>query len=154
MPVTINGRIDKPGDCDCFVFVGAAKQDVTLQVRARRLDSPLDSVLTLYKDGKQLSKNNNTDFGDEGEPLVTHARGFADHLDSPRRAITWRRWGRPEQGWAGIRLPVVDRIPGPGLWRAGALRRQSAAGRSRPVGGGVEPPRHAREVLGADPIGD
>jgi len=76
MPVTINGRIDKPGDCDCFVFAGAAKQEVTLQVQARRLDSPLDSVLTLYKDGKQLSKNDDTDFGDEGEPLVTH------HADS------------------------------------------------------------------------
>ncbi len=76
MPVTINGRIDKPGDCDWFVFAGAAKQEVTLQVWARRLDSPLDSVLTLYKDGKQLSKNDDTDFGDEGEPLVTH------HADS------------------------------------------------------------------------
>jgi hypothetical protein len=74
-PVTINGRIQQPGDEDYFVFAAKAKQQLIFDVLARRLDSPLDSILTLYNSkGQELAEND--DAVDEGEGLLTH------HADS------------------------------------------------------------------------
>ena len=47
LPVIVNGRIDKPGDWDVYEFTGKAKTNVVVEVEARRLDSPLDSVVKL-----------------------------------------------------------------------------------------------------------
>jgi hypothetical protein len=58
VPVVINGRIQKAGDEDYFVFKAEAGQTLAMEVQARRLDSPLDSVLTLYDaEGKKLDEN-------------------------------------------------------------------------------------------------
>ena len=65
LPIIINGRIDVPGDWDVFQFEGHAGETIIAQVYARRLDSPLDSVLKLTDaSGKQLAYNddNNTDY--------------------------------------------------------------------------------------------
>jgi hypothetical protein len=71
LPVIINGRIDKPGDWDVFRFEGHAGQQVVADVEARRLDSPLDSVLRLTDAaGKQLAFND--DHEDKGAGLDTH----------------------------------------------------------------------------------
>ena len=64
LPIIINGRIDQPGDWDVFQFEGRAGEVIVAEVNARRLDSPLDSVLKLTDAaGKQLAFNddNNTD---------------------------------------------------------------------------------------------
>mgnify|MGYP000058933460 CR=1 FL=1 len=75
LPVIINGRIDRPGDVDVFCFAGGAGQQVVAEVNARRLDSPLDSVLELTDaTGKQLAFND--DYEDKGAGLTTH------HADS------------------------------------------------------------------------
>ena len=75
LPVIINGRIDQPGDWDVFRFEGRAGEQVVAEVCARRLDSPLDSVLKLTDaTGKQLAFND--DFDDKGSGLETH------HADS------------------------------------------------------------------------
>ena len=56
LPVIVNGRIDRPGDCDVFRFEGRAGQKIVAEVDARKLDSPLDSVLKLTDaDGRQLA---------------------------------------------------------------------------------------------------
>ncbi len=47
LPVVVNGRIDRPDDTDVFAFTGKANQTVVVEVQARRLDSPLDSVVRL-----------------------------------------------------------------------------------------------------------
>jgi len=47
LPVIVNGRIDRPGDWDVFRIGGRAGQEVVAEVTARRLGSPLDSVLEL-----------------------------------------------------------------------------------------------------------
>jgi len=47
LPVIINGRMDRPGDWDVFRFTGKANETIVAEVAARRLDSPLDSVLKL-----------------------------------------------------------------------------------------------------------
>ena len=47
IPIIVNGRIDKPDDWDVFQFEGRAGETIVAEVFARRLDSPLDSVLKL-----------------------------------------------------------------------------------------------------------
>lgn len=47
LPVVINGRIEVRDDWDVFQFTGKAGETVVAEVFARRLDSPLDSVLKL-----------------------------------------------------------------------------------------------------------
>jgi len=62
LPVIINGRIGKPDDWDVFQFEGKSNQTVVAEVRARRLDSPLDSVLKLTDaTGKLLAFNDDTE---------------------------------------------------------------------------------------------
>jgi hypothetical protein len=79
LPIIVNGRIDQPGDGDVFRFEGRAGDEVVAEVYARRLDSPLDSVLKLTDAaGKQLAFNDDTE--DKGSGLNTH------HADSWLRA--------------------------------------------------------------------
>jgi hypothetical protein len=47
LPIIINGRIDRPDDWDVFQFTGKAGDTIVAEVTARRLDSPLDSILKL-----------------------------------------------------------------------------------------------------------
>jgi hypothetical protein len=75
LPILINGRIDKAGDWDVFRFEGHAGERIVAEVYARRLDSPLDSVLRLTDAaGRQLAFND--DYEDKGSGLNTH------HADS------------------------------------------------------------------------
>ncbi|MGA2268897.1 MAG: PPC domain-containing protein [Bryobacteraceae bacterium] len=75
LPIIMNGRIDQPGDWDVFRFQGRAGQAIVAEVYARRLDSPLDSVLRLTDaKGNQLAFND--DYEDQGSGLETH------HADS------------------------------------------------------------------------
>ncbi|MHC4641467.1 MAG: COG1470 family protein [Planctomycetota bacterium] len=75
LPVIVNGRIDKPGDCDVFGFKANAGDKVVAEVYARRLNSPLDSVLKLTNaNGHKLMLND--DHEDKGAGLTTH------HADS------------------------------------------------------------------------
>ena len=75
LPVIINGRIDKPGDWDVFQFAGQSNAVVVAEVAARRLDSPLDSVLKITDAKGQLLAYND-DVDDLADGLNTH------HADS------------------------------------------------------------------------
>ncbi|MGA2439945.1 MAG: PPC domain-containing protein [Tepidisphaeraceae bacterium] len=71
LPIIINGRIGAPGDSGVFRFEGKAGEQIVAEVMARRLGSPLDSVLELTDaSGKQLAIND--DYDDKGAGLVTH----------------------------------------------------------------------------------
>ncbi len=75
LPIIVNGRIEQPGDVDVFHFEGRAGDEIVAEVYARRLDSPLDSVLKLTDSaGLQLAFND--DHEDKGAGLTTH------HADS------------------------------------------------------------------------
>jgi hypothetical protein len=75
LPVVVNGRIDRPGDQDVFQFTGKANESIVAEVYARRLDSPLDSLLKLTDaKGKVLAFND--DHEDLGSGTNTH------HADS------------------------------------------------------------------------
>jgi hypothetical protein len=71
LPQIVNGRIERPGDVHFFRIDGKAGEEMVAEVEARRLGSPLDSVLTLTDaHGKQLAFND--DFEDKGAALLTH----------------------------------------------------------------------------------
>ena len=70
LPRIINGRISHPGDTGVFRFQGKAGEEVAAEVCARRLGSPLDSLLRLADAaGRVLAWND--DCEDKGEGLLT-----------------------------------------------------------------------------------
>ncbi|MGD0573592.1 MAG: PPC domain-containing protein [Sedimentisphaerales bacterium] len=71
LPQIVNGRISKPGDIDIFRFDANAGDEIVAEVYARRLNSPLDSLLWLSDaNGKVLGYND--DNGDKNVGLLTH----------------------------------------------------------------------------------
>jgi hypothetical protein len=57
VPATTSGRIDPAGDEDLFAFRAAKGQRLLIEVRSRRLGSPLDPVLeVLDGEGKKLAE--------------------------------------------------------------------------------------------------
>lgn len=72
LPLMMNGRIDRPDDWDVFEFTGAAGSLIAVGVQARRLDSPLDSVIKLTDaSGRVLAFNDDRE--DLGAGLHTHS---------------------------------------------------------------------------------
>lgn len=81
-PLVVNGRIQQEGDLDMFSFHGEQGDSVSIGVVARRLNSPLDSIITLTGPGLDKPVRND-DYMDKdathlhlGAGLVTH------HADS------------------------------------------------------------------------
>ena len=75
VPAVVAGRIQTPGDWDVFSFDGRAGDVIVAEVAARRLASPLDSVLELTDAaGRRLARNDDVD--DKTAGLETH------HADS------------------------------------------------------------------------
>jgi len=75
LPAIVNGRIDSPGDSDVFRFEARAGDRIVAETMARRLNSPLDSVLRLTDAQGNLIAFND-DSQDKGAGLSTH------HADS------------------------------------------------------------------------
>jgi len=100
LPVIVNGRIGQPGDSDGFCFDGRAGDEIVAEVHARRLNSPLDSVLKLTDAaGQQLAMND--DYEDKGAGLTTH------HADS------WLRVALPADGKYYLHLTDMQHQGGP-----------------------------------------
>jgi hypothetical protein len=75
LPVVANGRINRTDDWDVYQFAGRAGQTVVVDVEARRLDSPLDSIVKLTDaSGKVIAFNDDRE--DPTAGLNTH------HADS------------------------------------------------------------------------
>jgi len=83
LPVIVNGRINKPGDWDVFQFSGQSNDVIVAEVQARRLDSPLDSVLKL------------TDASD-------HLLAFSDDREDLTAGVNTH----PADSWFMARLPA------------------------------------------------
>lgn len=75
LPRIVNGRIEPPGDVDVFQFEGRAGDTVVAEVLARRLASPLDSLLRLLDVSGRIIEWND-DHEDRTTGLLTH------HADS------------------------------------------------------------------------
>ena len=70
LPIIINGCVEKLSQWSVFRFRGRAGEEMVAEVIARRLDSPLDSVLKLTDEaGRQLAFND--DYEDKGAGLQT-----------------------------------------------------------------------------------
>lgn len=92
LPLAVNGVIGVKGDVDCFKFAAKKGQDYDVNVFARRLRSPLDSIAEIYNlKGDRLATND-----DAGSP------------DS------YQRWKAPEDG--EFYLSIRDQ-----LYRGGPL---------------------------------
>jgi hypothetical protein len=81
-PLTVNGRIQQSGDVDMYSFHGEKGDSVSIEVVARRLNSPIDSIITLTGPGLDKPVRND-DYVDKdashlhlGAGLITH------HADS------------------------------------------------------------------------
>jgi hypothetical protein len=99
LPIIVNGRIDRPGDWDVFRLEGRAGQQIIAEVNARRLDSPVDSVLELTDAaGQRLAFND--DLEDKADALHTH------HADS------LIRFTLPADGTYYVRLGDAQRKGG------------------------------------------
>ncbi len=100
LPVVVNGRVERPGQWNVFRFDGRSGDDVVAEVIARRLGSPLDSVLRLTDaSGKQLAFND--DYDDKSCGLETH------HADS------YIRIKLPADGTYYLELGDIQRQGGP-----------------------------------------
>ncbi len=78
LPKIVTGRIDRPGDVDVFGFAARAGDKVAVEVYARRLNSPLDSLLQLTDaSGKVLKWND--DYVLESEYLYKDTQGLLTH---------------------------------------------------------------------------
>jgi hypothetical protein len=71
IPATVSGRIDHRNDVDHFTFTARRGERLAIDLRARRLASPLDAHLAVSDAaGKLLAENDDT--VDPAEPLVMH----------------------------------------------------------------------------------
>ena len=155
LPITINGRIQTSGDEDYFVFKVEEGQKLVMEVNARCLDSPLDSVLTLFDAaGRKLAEDddpvpqgvraenvvearveNDRSFHTEPRDALTDAHGgLAPGLHVRqggrlRRAHSRRAGPRRRR----IRLPADHRPRPPGL-RASHPYRRPARGTGKQRG--------------------
>ncbi len=67
LPCVINGRIEQPGDVDCFVFEAKKDDKLSFEVKARRLQSELDSTIRIVNDrGATLVENDDLRLGKRG----------------------------------------------------------------------------------------
>jgi hypothetical protein len=96
LPLILNGRIDRPGKWDVFRFNGRAGDEIVAEVFARRLDSPLDSVLKLTDAaGRQLAFND--DFEDKGAGLITHQADSRIFFKLPAKGTYYLHLGDAQQ---------------------------------------------------------
>jgi len=113
LPVIVNGRIDRPGDWDFYRFTGRAGQELVAEVTARRLGSPLDSMLRLSDArGRQIASTTTMKTARQG---CSHTR--------PTR--TWRCDCRPM-------ARTIWRSATPNSRAARNTRIASASGAPRP----------------------
>ncbi len=97
LPIIINGHIDEPGDMDIFRFDGTASQQIVAEVYARRLDSPVDSMLAITDSaGNQLAFND--DYEDKGSGLNTHHADSYIALTLPTNGAYFVHLGDTQQG--------------------------------------------------------
>ncbi|MHC4395060.1 MAG: PPC domain-containing protein [Planctomycetota bacterium] len=117
LPMIVNGRIDTPADVDVFRFKARAGQKVVTEVYARRLNSPLDSLLRLTTaSGKVLQWNDDYVIKDghlhkDITGLITHYADSYLTAELPEDGIYYvhltdsQKHGGPEYGY---RLRIAE----------------------------------------------
>lgn len=96
LPMIVNGRIDPPGDWDVFRFEGRAGSELVAEVQARRLNSPLDSVLRLT-DAAGTVVALNDDGEDKSDGLATHHADSMIRISLPQTGTYYLYLGDTQQ---------------------------------------------------------
>lgn len=133
LPKIINGVVKRPNDVDWFRFEGRAGQTVVVEVVARALNSPLDSVIQLLDaSGKVLATNDDHELPNIG--LKTHHADSYLRRKLPKSGVYFvqlrdtRGHGSPTHGYrlrisppqpdfmvyitpSGINLPARGSVP-------------------------------------------
>jgi hypothetical protein len=99
LPTVVNGRIETPGDIDVFTVEGRAGDALVVEVFARRLHSPMDSLLRVM-DAQGTILAWNDDHKDKLSELLTH------HADSKVQVTL------PEDGVYQIQVSDTQRNGG------------------------------------------
>ena len=96
LPVAFNGIIGEPGDQDWFRFTAKKGQRYDVRVYARKLRSPIDSVIYICnKDGRSLASNDDSGGPDSYISWTVPADGeytlrVRDHLNNGGSDYTYR----------------------------------------------------------------
>jgi hypothetical protein len=107
VPAIFNGRIEAAGDVDCWAFTATKGQALSLDLRASRLGSPLDGVLTLFDSaGKQLAQAD--DLGGDQTDAALNFTAPADGIYHARVEERFASRGGPEFAY---RLKVESAPP-------------------------------------------
>jgi hypothetical protein len=92
LPTVVDGRVDRPGDWDVYRFEGAAGGTLVVETLARRLGSPVDSVIELTDmAGHRVAAND--DSPDKSAALTTHHADSRFATTLPRDGIYFLRIG-------------------------------------------------------------
>lgn len=120
-PLALNGAIDKPGDVDHFVFAGKKGQVLDIRVHARRIRSPLDSVLTIAKKGGgNLAGNDDANSQPDSNIRFTvpedaeYVISITDHLRKGGPDYFYRIEVAPIAARLGLSLPEESLVRGIG----------------------------------------
>jgi len=130
LPMIVNGRIARAGEVDWYRFRGRVGQEIVVEINARRLGSPLDSLIQLT-DAAGYVVAWNDDHPDRGAGLVTHQADsylrasllanetyYVRVSDAQRRggeAFAYRlRVSQPRPGFAVIVTPASLNVPAGG----------------------------------------
>jgi hypothetical protein len=114
LPMAFNGVIDKPGDVDWFKFKAKKGQTFDIHCYARRLGSPLDSVMTLaYANGNAFASNDDA-IGPDSYFRITfpadgeYAISVTDHLGKGGPNYFYRIEFTPVVPFSNISIPKVS----------------------------------------------
>jgi hypothetical protein len=115
LPVALNGIIEKPGDEDWFRFMGKAGQTFDVRLYARKLRSPLDSVMNICnKDGGNLASNDDSGGPDSYVRFRVPSNGeftlrVRDHLGNGGPDYVYRVEFQPVKPTLSTYIPDVGR---------------------------------------------
>jgi len=114
-PVALNGIISKDGDVDWYRFGASKGQVIGINAYARRLRSPLDSVLNVYDaNGNSLAGNDDGAGPDSFLQFTAPAAGdfllrVSDHLNKGGADFFYRVELTPVVGTLVLKVPDVSR---------------------------------------------
>jgi len=114
-PLALNGIVSKKGEADWFRFKAKKGQALDLNVYARRLRSPLDSVLDVFDaSGKSIASNDDTGGPDSYLKLTPDSDGeyfvrIKDQLGNGGPDYTYRIEITPVQPSLTLSIPQVAR---------------------------------------------
>jgi hypothetical protein len=112
-PVAFNGVIEKDGDVDHFRFTAKAGQTFDVHCYARRLGSPLDSVMTIYNASGAAIIGNDDAIGPDsyfrwGVPADgEYILAITDHLKKGGPTYTYRVEFQPVIATTTVSIPKV-----------------------------------------------